>query len=427
MRPRDLRTALACAATAAVLVAAIGCSDDSGGTSTSSPSPSTAPEGSTPATATTTTAAAPAPEYPERVGTDAEFYAVPSPIADVRHGTLLRYQAVQQSLTFRSRSWRIMYASRSLEGEPIVVTGLAAVPQLPAPDGGRATLTIAHGTSGIADECAPSLEPGGGESGLATHARAHNWLLAVSDYEGLGTPGRHPYLVGPSEGRAVLDAARAAGQLPGAGQGDQLLIAGYSQGGHGAAWAHQLAPTWGRGFDVLGTFAGAPASEIDLIVRAASQRPEVGGFVMMIIAGFAEAYPELDVADVLTPEGRELLDVVDEGCTSDVFAALAGTGRLVREDAAEADDWMDVLAESNPGNEPAPSPVLIIHSAQDEVVPAVLSDLMAQRMCEHGQVVERRVLEDGGGHIQAAGPAYSAAIAWFEGLLAGNEPVSTCP
>ena len=71
------------------------------------------------------------------------------------------------------------------------------------------------------------------------------YLVAFSDYEGLGTPGRHPYLVGESEGRSVLDAAKAAAQLPGADAGDQLAIWGHSQGGHAALWAAQLAEAVG--------------------------------------------------------------------------------------------------------------------------------------------------------------------------------------
>ena len=44
-----------------------------------------------------------------------------------------------------------MYTSESLAGDPIVVTGVVAVPEAPAPEGGRTTLALAHGTAGIAD------------------------------------------------------------------------------------------------------------------------------------------------------------------------------------------------------------------------------------------------------------------------------------
>ena len=50
----------------------------------------------------------------------------------------------------------------------------------------------------------------------------------------------------------------AAASLPEAEPGEQLAIFGYSQGGHGALWAGQLAPEWVPELDLVGTVAGAP-------------------------------------------------------------------------------------------------------------------------------------------------------------------------
>ena len=90
--------------------------------------------------------------------------------------------------------------------------------------------------------------------------------------------------MGVCEGRGVLDAARAAGQLPDADPGDRMAIFGYSQGGHGALWAGQLAAEWTPELDLVGTVAGAPATELPVIVRAAGSLP-ISGFLYMIIAG----------------------------------------------------------------------------------------------------------------------------------------------
>src|SRR4029450_6019847 len=106
---------------------------------------------------------------------------------------------------------------------------------------GRRILTIAHGTTGIADACAPSKNPRFTELSLMSPYLEQAYLVAETDYEGLGTPGRHPYLVGESEGRGVLDAALAAAELPDADAGDQFAIFGYSQGGHGALGGGQRA------------------------------------------------------------------------------------------------------------------------------------------------------------------------------------------
>ncbi len=417
-RPRGL--ALALVALLALLTA--GCSDD-GGDSAGAASPST----TTTAAEASPSSTDPAGPEPVEVHTDEELYAVPDPIPAGEHGDLLKYQALPEPPD-GAASWRVMYLSESLEGDPIVVTGTVVVPTAPAPADGRITLTLAHGTTGIADECAPSVDGGAAELALAGPAVERGWIVATTDYEGLGTPGRHPYLVGESEGRGVVDVVRAAGQLPAAERGPTTLIGGYSQGGHGALWAGQVAPEWTPELDVVGTFAGAPATELDVILAAAPQLP-VAGFAYMIVAGFEAAYPEADPALFLTPEGVDRLAAVDEGCTGAVFEAVADTpaSELVRPDGASQEPWPTLATENNPGQVVTDAPILIIHSDQDDTVPVALSGILFDRMCGLGQVVDRRVLVDGGSHVEAAVPAYTQAIAWFDDLLAGEPAPDSCP
>lgn len=368
---------------------------------------------------------------PEEVAVGADFYAVPEPLPDADHGTLLKYQVVP-GVVERATTYRVMYLSTAVAGEPVVVTGLAVVPASPAPGGGegRVVLTTAHGTTGVADECAPSKSPATSEAKrLGQVAVDNGWVLAATDYEGLGTPGRHPYLVGRSEGRSVLDAVLATQQLPEAGEevGDRVLIAGYSQGGHAAVWANEIAAEWVPELEVVGAFAGAPASEIDRILEAGRSLP-IGGFLLAIVAGYEAAYAELDPAAYLTDKGVGLLDAVDSGCISESFRATAGVSpaELVGSDPAEQAEWIRIGADNNAGSVAAPSPVLIVHSDEDSTVPPVLSQLLHARMCASGQVVERRVLAKGGDHGAAAVPAYTQGIAWLKGLLAGTPAVSSC-
>lgn len=354
---------------------------------------------------------------------DADLYAVPDPIPQGEHGDLLRYQRIESGVD-GAAGYRVMYLSESVAGEPIVVTGMVFVPTAPAPDGGRPVLAVAHGTTGIADACAPS-RVGGAERSIVPAAVERGWIVTITDYEGLGTPGRHPYLVGESEGRSVIDSVHAARWLPGAERGDATLIAGYSQGGHGALWAAQVADEWGPDLDVVGTFAGAPATELHLILGAAGE-PIVAGFAYLLIAGFAAAYPEADPSLVLTERGVELLDVVDDGCVGDVFRAVVGEDDLVRPGGPNAAPWPELAARNNPGQVATDGPVLIVHSAEDEVIIDVLSEVLFDRMCDTGQHAERRVLEDGGTHGEAAAPAFRQALAWFDQLIAGEDVADTC-
>ena len=79
-------------------------------------------------------------------------------------------------------------------------------------------ITYAHGTTGSADTCAPTRGYDAGTLVSYAYPLLKRWLKAGyavvrTDYEGLGTPGVHAYLVGQSEGRSVLDAVRAARKL----------------------------------------------------------------------------------------------------------------------------------------------------------------------------------------------------------------------
>jgi hypothetical protein len=255
-------------------------------------------------------------------------------------------------------------------------------------------------------------------------------VLAFSDFEGLGTPGRHPYLVGESEGRGTLDALQAARQLPDADIGDRYGIWGYSQGGHAAMFAHEIAPEWGpEGMDLVGTVAGAPATEMPVIFSAAGSMPGVAGFLYMIVAGFEAAYPEADPSLILTPAGVELLSAVDQGCGGG-FEVAAGRApdELLLPGYAEVAPWPELMEANNPGTVATADPLLILHSANDDVVPAALSQITFDRLCDLGQVVERRVYDEGGGHGEAAVPAATDGFAWLTDLFTGDaEPTSNCP
>jgi acetyl esterase/lipase len=358
-----------------------------------------------------------------------DFYAVPDPLPEGEPGTLLRFEPIESTEVTGADLWRIMYLSESIQGEPIAVTGTALVPSTPPPDDGRPIVSGAPGTRGVADECAASRDPDQGVSSLMQPFVDEGYLVVLTDYEGLGTPGRHPYLVGESEGRSVLDAAKAARDLPDAAAGDELAILGYSQGGHAALWAGQLAADWAPEFELVGVVAGAPASELPTIFGAAGAVPQLAGFLYLAFAGYNAAYPEADLSLVLTPEGEEQVGVVDQGCVRGVLEHFASVdaGELLQPDLGSVEPWASLAAENDPGQVRTDAPILILHSAADNVVPIGFSEQLQERMCGLGQQVERRVYEEGQDHIEAAPDAIADGFEWIQQQRAGEQPVSTCP
>jgi fermentation-respiration switch protein FrsA (DUF1100 family) len=353
------------------------------------------------------------------------FYVPPDPLPAGEHGDLLRYQRLDDEVE-GAIAYRILYLSTSVKGKPIAVSGLAAVPTGAGED--RPVLSWAHGTTGIADECAPSKLPlEGMEARLLEPFLEEGWIVTATDYEGLGTPGRHPYIAGISEGRGTLDAVRAAKQLPDANAGDDTIVWGHSQGGHAALFANQLASTWTPELKLDGTVAGAPPSEL-LLIAGALKGGAFQGYLAMVAAGLNAAYPEAKLDQVITPKGLALLHVVDEGCTDKIFEVYNNLpyDEFAAGDPAVVEPWKSILEENDPGHVKTDSPILIIHGEADEQIPPIASELLTKRLCGLGQVIERRTYP-GMHHAEVIVPSFPDMLSWMKDRVAHKPAVSGCP
>jgi hypothetical protein len=374
--------------------------------------------------------AAPPPPGPvEFAPDDPAFFEPPNPIPAGEHGDLIRFQVVDTPF---SDSYRIMYLSTTVGGAPTVVTGLVAAPEDRAPFGGYPVLLHGHGTIGLADQCAPSRgfevddNDYAREFDSVANATSDGWVVASTDYEGLGGPGVHPYLVGVSAGRSMLDAGRAARQVPGIYASPTTAIGGFSQGGHAGLWAAQMAPEWTPEQQLAGSVLAAPASDPGAFASMGAADPQSSARTVSIIAGLAAAYPEAAAAvgSVLTPAGQELATLMTQVC----FDALpAGSpGPLVSADPATTEPFASLLAANTAGMVPSPAPMLIFQADGDLSVPLAMSDTLMARLCAGGQVVERRVI-DNDFHEAVVGPAWMDGVDWLTGLVAGTTtPTSTC-
>lgn len=322
--------------------------------------------------------------------------------------------------------WRVRYRSTSVQGEPVEVTGLVARPSSPPPSGGYPVLSWAHGTTGIADGCAPSSEGAGTIPGLQAHLDA-GFVVAATDYEGLGGDGIHPYLVSTSEARSVLDGARAAARLvPEAGDG--LLVAGHSQGGHAALATATLAHEWAPELDLLGTVAIAPVADLTLVIPAMFTLPVASGFGVMVAAGWSAAYPDLDVGDVLGPDGLDLAQRADEDlCAGEIFAetSAADLGRLITAQPRDIEEWEDKVQENSIDPDDVQGPVLVVQGGEDRIVPAALTERFVEDLCAAGaEVVFERY--DTADHSSVLAEGAVDIASWFAERLAGTTAETTC-
>ena len=242
------------------------------------------------------------------------FYKPPKPLPGGKHGALIwaRKQTGAAALKGGAGNRLILYRSTGADGKATAVSGAVAIPKGKAPKGGWPVITWAHGTTGIADQCAPSRD---GANQLSSYAYPllQRWLKAGyavvrTDYTGLGTPGDHPYLIGRPEGESVLDAVRAARSLD-KRLGKRVAIAGHSQGGQAALFAAALAPKYTPDLKIRGTVAFAPVSHLSeqtALLPGLKSPSGLSGLVAMILRGIDIARPSLNVAGMLNDPAAAL-------------------------------------------------------------------------------------------------------------------------
>jgi hypothetical protein len=124
------------------------------------------------------------------------FYEPPKPLPKAAAGTLIRSEAFAgYDLPARATAIRILCHSRTLSGADAAVSGVVLIPAGAPPPSGWPVIAWAHGTTGVARMCAPSLmkDVAYGAEGLMPMVAAR-FAVVATDYAGLGTPGAHPYL-----------------------------------------------------------------------------------------------------------------------------------------------------------------------------------------------------------------------------------------
>lgn len=331
----------------------------------------------------------------------ADFYAPPVPLPGKSHGDVIRKQRLSGTAALKgATNTLVLYRSTGVDGTPVAVSGTVSVPRGKAPRGGWPVITYAHGSTGIADECAPSKDSETNPVHLYNayvYPVLEHWLKAGyavvrTDYEGLGTPGAHPYLVGASEGRSTLDVVRAARTLN-RRLSRKVIISGHSQGGHAALWAAALAPDYTKELDVRGTLAFAPASHLSEQTAALAGFTVKGlfsGLVALIVRGVDTAEPAASFPSLLSERGAALYPDTLTKCLPELGADDSFGGLSPKEvfkDDVDLAPARAALDKSDPENLKIRTPVFIAQGASDGTVLPSLTDALDRELRAKGAKV----------------------------------------
>jgi len=358
----------------------------------------------------------------------ASFYEV-GDVAPGEPGDLVRTQALDGP-PVGARAWRVLYHSTDQAGRDIVVSGLVIVPTAPAPAGGRAIVSWAHPTTGVAPVCAPSRTIGGTSliPGLRGFIAAGD-VIAAADYPGLGVDNPSSYLIGAAEAHSVLDAARAARNLVGAEAGPDLLLWGHSQGGQAAIFAAQEQRAYAPELRLQALAVAAPASDLAALLR--DHLDDVSGVTIgsYAYAAYASAY-DLPLDAILTLEGIAKTPAMTKLCLlSQVGAIHRIAGPLVGDyttaDPGSTEPWAGFLAENTPGGVRIGVPILVAQGLKDALVDPAVTTAFVGRLCAAGESVRYLQLPNDT-HGVVALAAAGQVTAWMRDVRTGTPTTTSC-
>jgi pimeloyl-ACP methyl ester carboxylesterase len=322
----------------------------------------------------------------------------------------------------------LLYTSRSPDGKQVVVSGSVSVPKGKAPKGGWPVISWAHGTTGTADQCAPTrIRPTSIVAPYVAyvHPQLEDWIKAgyavvATDYQGLGTPGPHPYLVGEAEGRSVVDMVSAARQLV-PDLGKKFLIAGHSQGGQSSLFAASLADDWAPNLKLKGTVSYAPASHLKTqaeLLPSLTSPSGLSALAALIVKGASTVTDEVKINKLLTPPAKSLYPQTEQTCLpqlaeSDSFGGMAPADLLTNN--ADTTALSDVLDGMNPAVKIGP-PVFLAQGTADTTVFPFFTDQLNGELDAIGDDVTYKTYA-GVNHGAIVAAAEDDALDFFEQRL----------
>lgn len=365
--------------------------------------------------------------------------AVPAQAAPARRGKLVGVRPLANAAALPSASANrfVTYVSEGVGGKRITVSGTVAVPKGTPPRGGWPVLSWAHGTTGTADACAPSADTADGPAHdylSITEPYLDQWVangfaVVQTDYEGLGTPGGHPYMNGASEANAVTDIVRAARSADHR-IGRDWFVAGHSQGGQATLYT-AAAGQKPRDVRLRGAVSIAPGSNMSQTaqyVKAQYPGAEVGlPFLFVLLNGAYAADPSMPPEDLLTPEGAA---IAKAGRTNACLAQLKQLGPKLPLDKVFRPDADLTRFEAYYDSQEALGltlkvPTLVAQGTADREVSPAATQNIVNDLCKRYGTVAYRTFE-GADHRGSINASFETSLKFAQAVRRGETPATTC-
>jgi pimeloyl-ACP methyl ester carboxylesterase len=358
------------------------------------------------------------------------FYDTPMNFAQSKPGDLLSKEpATAYQLPAGASAVRMLYHSLGAEGEDVAASAAILIPAGPEPTGGWPMVVWAHGTSGVARQCAPSAMADVYYRGLGLFDFLEAGIAVVAvDYHGLGTTGAHQYIDKVAQANDVIYAVPAAHAAV-AALGKKWVVDGHSQGGL-AAWGVAEREAVLKQPDYLGAVSVSAATLHDgWMVSHPNNSTDAGFYAAWVAFGIHARFAAFRPDDMLSAVGaKHYAAITQNGCWLYGHALYSGRDfpAMVKAGWSENPWVQKFFAENRVGDAPIAGPVFAIAGEGDTAVPIAAVRDVVDRVCRHHRQVQFRSYP-GLEHDQTMLESMPDQIAWIKDRFAGKPVPGNCP
>lgn len=373
-------------------------------------------------------------------------------------GADTRYAGTGGAANNATGIYRVLYTTQRKPGQLTVASALLMVPQ----DNKGACLpnapiaAIAHGTAGMAAQCAPSSSPDFSLHHLTYPLAGRGTIVVAPDYVGLGVAatGGHPYLVPAPTVWAVLDAIKAVDDLSQRGPftgcvKKRALLLGHSQGGHAALLAAAAFAAGMPGYTHAATVAIAPAfgdqgGRLGPF-QANFQTSSLTAYFLPFLLSTSRYTGQPAPNQWLTPKAQQLIPgMLDSFCFSEwttwllqhfpTFGDIFSTAFLNASVACQGgkgdckafQPWVDAVNNALAQPPVSKAPSLFVQGTKDLVISARSVSCLAERFQAKAAPYALCVQQDAD-HISVISKSWPAILPWVQAQLTGTSaPTPNC-
>lgn len=362
-----------------------------------------------------------------------DFYAPPRDM-DMSPGALLRTEPVTTDID-NATAHKILYTSRDIHDQPIAVSGLVLTPQAPPPDNGFPVIAWAHGTSGIARQCAPSLAPQVATTTIAEGQKYIDagYMIVATDYQGLGTDTQHPYLIGKAAAQNVLDSVRAVQDKDEwSAKPQEYVVAGHSQGGHSTIFTAQHAETYAPDLTLLGAVAESPPTNLSALLEEDSSSKAGRALGSLALVSWSRIFDDAKLHDIAHDAAIPAMEGVAAGCYEGSDQALieAPEAAVLSEvflttDPTTVEPWQTLITDNSPQPSGITAPLFVAQGGIDPAVDPDITKQWATQLCQtHPTVIYKQY--PGVSHLDLPSAAIDDVLPWVKNRFEHKPALMHC-